>query len=41
VLATAPQEKPVLTTQAYSKQLADADAVIQKIVRENLARSHG
>jgi membrane fusion protein (multidrug efflux system) len=41
VLAIAPQEKPVLTTQAYSKQLADADALIQKVVRENLPRSHG
>ncbi|GAB3376198.1 biotin/lipoyl-binding protein [Lysobacter rhizosphaerae] len=41
VLATVPQEKPVLTTQAYAKQLADADALIQKIVRENLAQGHG
>ncbi|MDR7099156.1 membrane fusion protein (multidrug efflux system) [Lysobacter niabensis] len=41
VLATVPQEKPVLSTQAYAKQLADADALIQKIVRENLAQGHG
>jgi membrane fusion protein (multidrug efflux system) len=41
VLATVAQEKPVLTTQAYAKQLADADALIQKIVRENLAQGHG
>jgi membrane fusion protein (multidrug efflux system) len=41
VLATVPQEKPVLSTQAYAKQLADADALIQKIVRENLAKGHG
>jgi membrane fusion protein (multidrug efflux system) len=41
VLATAPQDKPLLTTNAYAKQLADADALIDKIVRENLARGRG
>lgn len=41
VLAAAPQDKALLTTDAYAKQLADADALIQKIVRENLPRSHG
>lgn len=41
VLASAPPEKALLTTDAYAKQLADADALIQKIVRENLARGHG
>jgi membrane fusion protein (multidrug efflux system) len=41
VLATVPQEKPLLATDAYAKQLADADAVIEKIVRDNLARGHG
>ena len=41
VLAAAPQDKALLTTNAYAKQLADADALIQKIVRENLARGRG
>jgi membrane fusion protein (multidrug efflux system) len=41
VLATAPQDKPLLTTDAYARQLADADVLIQKIVRENLPRIHG
>ena len=41
VLATAPQDKPLLTTQAYAKQLADAEALIQKIVRENLPSRRG
>ncbi|ROU06807.1 efflux RND transporter periplasmic adaptor subunit [Lysobacter enzymogenes] len=36
VLAAAPPAKPVLSTQAYAKQLHDADAMIDKIVRENL-----
>ncbi|GAB3353450.1 efflux RND transporter periplasmic adaptor subunit [Lysobacter tyrosinilyticus] len=41
VLAAAPQDKALLTTDAYAKQLADADALIEKIVRENLARGRG
>ena len=40
VLASAPPEKPLLTTEAYAKQLADADALIQKIVRANLPGGH-
>ncbi len=36
VLASAPPAKPVLSTQAYARQLHDADAMIDKIVRENL-----
>ena len=35
VLATAPPTKPVLTTSAYAKQLAEADALIAKIIRDN------
>ncbi|TKR33675.1 HlyD family efflux transporter periplasmic adaptor subunit [Luteimonas gilva] len=38
VLAAVPPTKPVLTTEAYAKQLADAEALIQKVIRENLAR---
>ncbi|GAB3386007.1 HlyD family secretion protein [Lysobacter fragariae] len=37
VLATAPQDKPLLTTDAYAKQLADADDLIAKVVKANLA----
>ncbi|BCT93332.1 multidrug resistance protein [Lysobacter helvus] len=36
LLAAAPPAKPLLATQAYAKQLAEADARIQKIVRANL-----
>ncbi len=36
VLANAAPSKPLLSTQAYAKQLADADALIDKIIRENL-----
>jgi membrane fusion protein, multidrug efflux system len=36
VLASAPPTKPLLTTQAYAKQLADANALIEKLVRQNL-----
>lgn len=36
VLASAPPAKPVLATDAYAKQLHDADSMIDKIVRENL-----
>ncbi len=38
VLAAVAPTKPVLTTEAYAKQLADAEALIQKVIRENLAR---
>ena len=41
VLASAPPVKPVLATRAYDKQLADADALIDRVVRENLPRSGG
>ncbi|HVI26828.1 MAG TPA: efflux RND transporter periplasmic adaptor subunit [Xanthomonadaceae bacterium] len=36
VLASAPPTKPVLTTTAYARQLADADALIDQVVRANL-----
>jgi membrane fusion protein (multidrug efflux system) len=39
VLASAPPVKPVLATQAYEKQMADAQALIDRIVRENMPRS--
>ena len=38
VLASAPPEKPLLATQAYDQQLKDADALIDRVVRENLPR---
>ena len=38
VLASARPAKPLLTTQAYAKQLADANALIEKLVRQNLPR---
>jgi membrane fusion protein (multidrug efflux system) len=41
VLASAPPEKPVLATRAYDKQLAAADALIDRIVRANLPRRGG
>ena len=42
VLAAKPPAKPVLSTDAYSEQLANADALIEKIVRDNLAgKKHG
>ncbi|MBW8851968.1 MAG: efflux RND transporter periplasmic adaptor subunit [Xanthomonadales bacterium] len=37
VLPATPSQAPGLRTEAYAKQLADADALIAKIVRENLA----
>lgn len=37
VLAGSPPSAPVLVTDAYTSQLADADALIDTIVRENLA----
>ena len=39
VLASAPPLKPLLTTQAYAKQLADADALIAQTIRANLPAS--
>ena len=41
VLASAPPKKPVLATQAYDKQLADANALIDRIVRANMPRARG
>ncbi|MGN6513751.1 MAG: efflux RND transporter periplasmic adaptor subunit [Lysobacteraceae bacterium] len=38
VLASAPPEKPLLATRAYDQQLKDADALIDRVVRENLPR---
>ncbi len=38
VLPAALPARPVLETQAYAKQLADADALIQQIVAANLGR---
>jgi membrane fusion protein (multidrug efflux system) len=40
VLPLATPGKPMLSTQAYAKQLSDADALIRQIVQANLAR-HG
>lgn len=40
VLANAAPSKPVLSTQAYAKQLADAEALIDKIIRDNLPMRH-
>jgi membrane fusion protein (multidrug efflux system) len=40
VLPAALPAKPVLETQAYAKQLSDADALIERIVEANLGR-HG
>ncbi|HEX2595182.1 MAG TPA: efflux RND transporter periplasmic adaptor subunit [Luteimonas sp.] len=36
VLASAPPNKPLLSTLAYAKQLADADALIAQTIRANL-----
>ncbi|KRD80156.1 efflux RND transporter periplasmic adaptor subunit [Lysobacter sp. Root983] len=41
MLAGSTPAKPVLTTDAYTKQLADADALIEKIVNDNLPNRHG
>jgi membrane fusion protein, multidrug efflux system len=41
VLASAPPSEPVLSTQAYDRQLKDADALIRKVIRENLPARHG
>jgi membrane fusion protein (multidrug efflux system) len=40
VLPAATPAKPVLSTQAYARQLSEADALIRGIVQDNLAR-HG
>lgn len=41
VLASAPPVKPLLSTTAYDKQLAEANALIDRIVRENMPRTRG
>ncbi len=41
VLATTPQTTPVLTTVAYEKQLVEADALIQRVIRENVPGRRG
>jgi membrane fusion protein (multidrug efflux system) len=42
VLPVTTPAKSVLSTQAYAKQLADADALIDKVIRDNLpAARHG
>ena len=38
VLPEAAPARPVLATDAYAKQLSEADALIQEIVQANLAR---
>ena len=40
VLPAAPPSKPVLATDAYSKQLHDADALIESIIDKNLPQGH-
>ncbi|KGM53767.1 hypothetical protein N800_03205 [Lysobacter daejeonensis GH1-9] len=42
VLASAQPAEPVLATQAYAKQLSDADALIEDVIRHNLpGANHG
>lgn len=43
VLPATPPAKPVLTTEAYARQMAEADARIDAIIRDNLPRAaaHG
>ncbi len=41
VLASAPPARPLLATRAYAKQLTEADARIERIVRENMPGKHG
>jgi membrane fusion protein (multidrug efflux system) len=42
VLPVTTPAKAVLSTQAYAKQLVDADALIEKVIRDNLpAARHG
>lgn len=38
VLPSTPADKPVLTTDAYARQLHDADALIERIIARNLPR---
>ena len=38
LLPTATKSTPKLSTTAYAKQLADADALIDRVIRENLGR---
>jgi membrane fusion protein (multidrug efflux system) len=38
VLPAATANKPLMTTKAYARQLQDADALIEKIIGENLGR---
>ncbi|MBS0227157.1 MAG: efflux RND transporter periplasmic adaptor subunit [Proteobacteria bacterium] len=40
VLPSTPPSKPVLATDAYSKQLHDADALIESIINDNLPQGH-
>lgn len=39
VLPAAPADKPVLTTNAYARQLHDADALIERIIAGNLPKA--
>ena len=41
VLPAAVRAEPLLTTQAYARQLQDADALIDKVIRANLAGRRG
>jgi membrane fusion protein (multidrug efflux system) len=42
VLPVTTPAKSVLSTQAYAKQLADADALIDRVIRDNLPTArHG
>lgn len=41
VLPVSPPKAPVLTTTAYEQQLSEADALIQRVVRENLPGHRG
>lgn len=41
MLPTTSPTKPVLSTAAYAKQLDDADALIERVIRENRPRGRG
>ena len=41
VLPAAVPARPVLSTQVFAQQLRDADAVIARIIRDNLPKRHG
>ena len=41
VLPVSPPKAPVLTTAAYERQLSEADAMIQRVIRENLPGRRG